>query len=602
MKRIITNITLSIAALVALSLTSCSLEEENPGGFTMETMAESSLDSYRTLVNQCYFGMERYLYGTDGFMELTEADTDLWTYRANQSSSYTQYFWYYGGAAPNTTYINGIWNSIYDGIGACNTAISLADDAPFKASDEATKNAWIAEARFLRAIYYFNAVEQFGAVTVITEPSTSMDFHPDRTEPLTVYQDVILPDLEFACEYLEKGDDTSMTRPTKKAAMGMLCKAYLQTYEYGTTEYLQKAYDLAKTLISDCESGGSTYGCYMYSNYSDVFSETNNKTNKEALWKHCWYAGSDNHGSSNGNYKLNRNDEKFLCCLSQFGARQDNQETRLTWEGSCEGIFMPTQHLLNLYVQADGTLDPRFHQSFSTQWNANKDFTWDDDTRTNFEKDASVVGKSLAIGDLAIKITMPQDDDYASLVAQKATAPYLIVDYADVYDDAAKNVIMTNSRGSENLFRYLYPSLNKHNSSNYYVANANKKRNGNLNATFIMRMAEVYLIAAECDILLNGGNNALQYINKVRQRAGANLLSGTPTIRTVLDERGRELCGEYCRFYDLKRTGMLADASYLNETHPDLGKFFKAEYALRPISTTFNATLTDGSYYQNPGY
>ena len=36
-----------------------------------------------------------------------------------------------------------------------------------------------------------------------------------------------------------------------------------------------------------------------------------------------------------------------------------------------------------------------------------------------------------------------------------------------------------------------YPSLNKHNSSNYYVANASKKRNGNLNATFMMRMAEV---------------------------------------------------------------------------------------------------------------
>ena len=72
----------------------------------------------------------------------------------------------------------------------------------------------------------------------------------------------------------------------------------------------------------------------------------------------------------------------------------------------------------------------------------------------------------------------------------------------------------------------------------------------------MMRMAEVYLIAAEADIYINGGANAMGYINKVRARAGAKALTGTATVRTVLDERGRELCGEYCRFYDLKRTGM----------------------------------------------
>ena len=57
------------------------------------------------------------------------------------------------------------------------------------------------------------------------------------------------------------------------------------------------------------------------------------------------------------------------------------------------------------------------------------------------------------------------------------------------------------------------------------------------------------------------------YINKVRQRAGATLLTGSASVRTVLDERGRELCGEYCRFYDLKRTGMFKDNSYLQATH-----------------------------------
>ena len=102
-------------------------------------------------------------------------------------------------------------------------------------------------------------------------------------------------------------------------------------------------------------------------------------------------------------------------------------------------------------------------------------------------------------------------------------------------DVMRKHNVNMQYNGMENQFRYFYPSLNKHNSSNYYVANASKKRNGNLNATFMMRMAEVYLIAAEADIYINGGANAMGYINKVRARAGAKALTGTATVRTVLD-------------------------------------------------------------------
>lgn len=225
-----------------------------------------------------------------------------------------------------------------------------------------------------------------------------------------------------------------------------------------------------------------------------------------------------------------------------------------------------------------------------------------------------MIGKEIKKGELAIKFIMPQDEDYMTEKANKLKNDYLVVDYKDIYNDATKNINMTYSYTnpsdgytsdgkSENLFNYFYPSLNKHNSSNYYVANESKKRNGNLNATFIMRTAEAYLIAAEADIYVNGGTSSLKYINKIRSRAGAKPLSGTPDIRTVLDERARELCGEYSRFFDLKRTGMLKDDSYLKETHPDLAQYFRPEYALRPISTNFTSTLDGGgTYYQNPGY
>ena len=598
MKNIFRKLSIYSLGFAAISFNACSLDEFNPAGFNKENLATSA-EGYQALINQCYFSMQRYFYGTDNWMTLTEGDTDLWTYRGNKSSTWTQWFWFFAGAAPNTTYTNNWWNGTYDGVGSCNEAIALADKAPFKTEEE--RNAVVAEARFLRAIYYFNAVEQFGGVVMITEPQTAPNYTPDRTDPLTVYREVIIPDLRFAAEWLPVGNHATTTVPTKKAAMGFLAKACLQTRQYDTDEFVQEALDTAKKLIADCEGGGATYNTYMYSDYADVFKEANNWENKEALWKHRWFADDSGHGSSNGNFKLNRNDEYFLCDVNKFGAREKNLETSLTWEGSRPGMFMPTQHLLSLYVQADGTLDPRFHTSFTTQWNANRNYTWDESATRLFGKGASLVGTKLKTGDLAIKFIMPQDDDYAAEKADRATSKHLLVAYEDVYNDAKHNVNM-EFNGDVSQMLYFYPSLNKHNSSNYYVANASKERIGNLNATFMMRMPEVYLIAAEADIIVNGGANAMGYINKVRTRAGANPLQGTVTIRTVLDERGRELCGEYCRFYDLKRTGMFDSKAYLEETHPDLAQFFKPEYALRPIPIAYTSTITNPGVFTNPGY
>ena len=609
----IKNIILGAAAIISMiQLQSCSLDEVNPGGFTMEAMSNTE-EGYQTLINQCYFAMERYFYGTDNWMTLTEGDTDLWTYQRNRSTSWTQWFWFFAGAAQNTSYTNNWWNGTYDGIGSCNTAVFYADKVPFKTEED--RNAKVAEARFLRAVYYFNAVEQFGGVTIITEPAKSVNFNPERSDPLTVYEEIIIPDLLFAVEWLGKGTDATTTTPTKKAALGFLAKAYLQTVQYDSSKkYAADALKYAKMLIDDAEAGGAKYNAYMYPNYDEVFKEENNWNNKEALWKHRWYAGDDGHGSSNGNYRLNRNDEYFGPNIYQFGAFSNNQEYRITYEGNPSGLFMPTQHLLSLYVQNDGTLDPRFNEVFTTEWNANTPYTWDVSTVNRFDRESSVTGSQIAAGELGLKFIMPQDPNYDAVSEAKLTLPYLVVDYKDVYSDADRKVKanysynnpsgnFTSDGTSENPFNYFYPALNKHNSSNYFVANASRSRNGNLNATFMMRMAEVYLIAAEADIYANGGSNAMTYINKVRTRAGAQPLSGSATIRTVLDERGRELCGEYARFYDLKRTGMFDDSSYLQETHPDLAEFFKPEYALRPIPTGFIQTLEGGgSYYQNPGY
>ena len=77
----------------------------------------------------------------------------------------------------------------------------------------------------------------------------------------------------------------------------------------------------------------------------------------------------------------------------------------------------------------------------------------------------------------------------------------------------------------------------------------------------VLRLGEMYLIKAEAE-LATGGNalNTLNELRKVRAINGKdNSISGTVDIETILRERALELCGEYQRWFDLKRTHKLID-------------------------------------------
>lgn len=87
----------------------------------------------------------------------------------------------------------------------------------------------------------------------------------------------------------------------------------------------------------------------------------------------------------------------------------------------------------------------------------------------------------------------------------------------------------------------------------------------------LLRYADVLLMIAEADNEVNQGPTALAYecINKVRARAGVLPLSGLSYDQfkqELKDERGRELCFEGLRKYDLVRWG-----DYVTAVHDNLG-------------------------------
>ena len=71
----------------------------------------------------------------------------------------------------------------------------------------------------------------------------------------------------------------------------------------------------------------------------------------------------------------------------------------------------------------------------------------------------------------------------------------------------------------------------------------------------------------------------------------------------ILDERARELCGEFLRWFDLKRTGNLV--RYIKDLNynPDVAPYVNEYCNLRPIPNGFLTTISNPDEFgQNPGW
>lgn len=117
------------------------------------------------------------------------------------------------------------YSALYKGVRRANIVI---ENVPSIAMDETQKMRFLGEARFLRALFYFDLVRAFGDLPKVTEAS------PPRKMPRTakeeIYDDLIIPDLLFAIENLQEKNqypDEEAGRATKGAAKSLLAKVYL---------------------------------------------------------------------------------------------------------------------------------------------------------------------------------------------------------------------------------------------------------------------------------------------------------------------------------------------------------------------------------------
>src|SRR5690606_15837447 len=184
-----------------LFLSSCSLEEYNPSGVTVDKVAENKA-GFDKLVNSCYFDLPRYFYGRN-FLLVTEGGTDLWTADLNSNNN-QNYLKYASGGSMSIDMAKDYWNGAYDAINYCNIVIGRADQVKDFSSEE-EKLAKVSEAYFLRGLYYFHLVEQFGPCPLNLTETTTANTAAIRKPVLEIYEKCILPDLRFAAEHLPVG-------------------------------------------------------------------------------------------------------------------------------------------------------------------------------------------------------------------------------------------------------------------------------------------------------------------------------------------------------------------------------------------------------------
>src|SRR5690606_36609178 len=141
--------------------------------------------------------------------------------------------------------INNRWAHAYEGIGRCNTYLAKLIDIPM---DEAKKNQGMAEAKFLRAIFYSMLVNYYGDAPLILDPPVAEHNTLPRTPKDQVFAQII-KDLDEAAAVL--GDEaTQVGRATKGACYALKARQYLyQGFYAEAVAAAQQVIDMGKYSI-----------------------------------------------------------------------------------------------------------------------------------------------------------------------------------------------------------------------------------------------------------------------------------------------------------------------------------------------------------------
>ncbi len=252
--------------LFVLVFSSCNdfLQEDLQGTYSNATFYKTEAHALLAIAG---------VYNSASFVS---TDNDLWVFGDVASDDATK-----GGLAGDQSDIqfvdeftysrnNGalekFWKHYYEGITRANYLLYYGPDI---AMDADLKNRILAEAKFLRAYFYFNLVNIFGEIPLKLNPPLNPDeINKPKSSTDAIYTQ-IEKDLKEAIDVLENTyAGTDVGRATKGAALGLLAKTFLY----------QKKWDEAVNAITEIDALGIYNLEEVYKNNFIDSTQNNNES------------------------------------------------------------------------------------------------------------------------------------------------------------------------------------------------------------------------------------------------------------------------------------------------------------------------------------
>lgn len=488
------------------------------------------------------------------------------------------------------------------------------------------------QGRFIRSFCYYYQTQQFGSVPYVTHyiqdsnrdyPKLPLDqIYAALIDELTdLYNNSTLPDVNHNGEISKQAVAALCAKVCLAAGWDIhtsLTDAVKGTYVVNNTEYFNLAAQWAEKAI-----GNKPLAMSFEEKWSPF-----NEGNDEVIWSNQYRREGFPGDVSTGGHSLQNNYCAFYGSVTQTGQKGDKDG----------GANMYNEKALMLFGPGDSRFDGTF---MTTMYNADvKDKIAEWGTQGYYAY-YNVEPEKLATMAIAAKFFpwyTPESEVEAYLAEHKKQTvqkpnnttgwnnPYAVILDAD-------NVTMywfqpdgSYKKDTQTYISYVQGTYNGMCVKKFDDPQSIQSTSGNdYRNVVIFHLSEMYLVAAEAYLMANDEVKALEKLNAVRKRAGAEPISSFAAypdmvnyaipvtfgditkLDCVLDEYAREMYAERTRWYDLRRTKQLVRYNLaFSRTIRSVEQMSNAKGEIKwyrpiPLSEISNntaMTIED----QNPGY
>jgi hypothetical protein len=523
-----TIISIFTTLLLGASMVSCNdFLNVQPSDFISAEQLFSTQKGANTALTGVYNELNNSnLYGRYMINELDAMSNDLCWSAATSPSGIPCW-----AHSPADKQVMDIWAQLYVGIDRANVFLDNINAVPNM--NDSTKQSWTAQAKFLRALFYYNLVQNWGAVPLkLTETLSPEDIHIPVSSAEVVFN-AIHADLDSAIKYLPKrseypyikdpktgstSKDERSCRPSKTTAMALQARVYLRQAGVPFNITPQDSYTQAAKFAGDVIASGIHS---LNPSFKQVF--VNLITDK--------YDNDYNENLMEVEFAYN---DIFtnLAGFPSIGAPLKYNGVDIILSGAANRT---TRKLFKLYETNDSTV---VSGTKTNHYPVPKDERRDW-TIQNYTLSSSIYGAAKTIYGYKTDTSNPLNDAtnvyYRDNLNETTVAPGRFVGKWRRDFEATTTLTGYGSPCNFPLIRY----------------------------------SEVLLIFAEADVMAKNqvSNEALSALNLVKARAKATIITPIDPIAydpqkfmlELRDERARELFGEGHRRHDLIRWGILLE-------------------------------------------